>query len=105
MRLLRRGLRVVAAGLIAVTSGVSVNQVLNGGRWNLWWLAAAVAAAFFAEGLDLWLGFHDRDPGDATRPVLWPALAGDDGMPLLLGEVATPIDLGVRPSLFGAGGD
>ena len=104
MRLLRRGLRVVAVGLLAVASGISVNQVLNGGRWNLWWLVAAVVLAVLAEGLDLWLGIHDRDRADAARPVLWPALAADDGTPMLLSEV-TPADLGARPSRFGAGGD
>ena len=42
MRLLRTGLRVLAVALVAVASGVAVNQVLNGGQWNVRWLAAAV---------------------------------------------------------------
>ena len=42
MRLLRTGLRVLAVALVAVASGVAVNQVLNDGQWNVRWLAAAV---------------------------------------------------------------
>jgi len=44
MKLLRRSLRVVAIGAVAVAVGVAVNQVLNGGRWNLWRLVAAAAS-------------------------------------------------------------
>jgi hypothetical protein len=61
MRLLRGALRVIAAALVTVAVGVAVNQVLNGGRWNLRWLIAAVVLAFLAETLDLWLGTHDKD--------------------------------------------
>jgi hypothetical protein len=106
MRLLRRGLRAVAAGLVAVALGVAVNQVLNGGRWNLRWLVAAVVLAALSEGLDLWLGTREGDQGPdvAARPMLWPGLADEDGMPLLLSEV-TPRDLGVHVSRFGAEGD
>ena len=106
MRLLRRGLRVIAAGAVTVAVGVAVNQVLNGSRWNLWWLVAAVALAVLAETLDLWLGAHDKDSNqDATpRPILWPSLTGEDGTPLWLREV-TPRDLGVHPSRFGADGN
>jgi hypothetical protein len=106
MRLMRRSLRVFAVGLVAVASGVSANQVLNGHHWNLWWLGTAVVVAVLAASLDLWLGIHDRDhgPNDAVRPILWPGLTGDDEIPVLLSEV-TPADLGVRPSGFGSGGD
>jgi hypothetical protein len=106
MMLLRRGLRIVAAGAVTVAVGVAVNQVLNGGRWNLWWLVAAVVLAVLAEALDLWLGIHDNSQiqDDKLRPVLWPGLAGENGMPLRLREV-TPRDLGVHPSRFGAEGD
>ena len=85
--------------------GVAVNQVLNGGRWNLPWLVAAVVLAVLSEALDLWLGKHDGDHRRyAARAMLWPSLAGEDGTPLLLCEV-TPRDLGVHPSRFGAEGD
>jgi hypothetical protein len=106
MKLLRRSLRVVAAAALAVALGVAANQVLNGGRLNLWWLAAAVVLAVLSEALDLWLGTHDRDhdAADAARPVLWSGLAGEDGTPLLLREV-TPRDLGVHSSRFGMEGD
>jgi Tfp pilus assembly protein PilF len=102
MRLLRTGLRIVAVVLVALASGVSVNQVLNGGQWNLWWLAAAAMLGMLAESCDLWLGIHDRDRGlgDAAQPVLWRRLAGDDETPMLLSEV-TLADLGVHPSRFG----
>ena len=106
MRLLRGGLRIIAVALVTVAAGVAVNQVLNGGQWNVRWLVAALVLAALAEGLDLWLGTRDgaRDLGDGAGPVLWPGLAGDDGMPLLLSEV-TPRDLGVHPSRFGPDGD
>ena len=96
----------MAAALVAVALGVAVNQVLNGGRWNVPWLVAAVVLAAIAETLDLWLGTRDsaRGHGDAARPVLWPDLTGDDGLPLLLSEV-TRRDLGVHPSRFGPDGD
>ena len=106
MRLLRRVLRIVAASALTVAVGVAVNQVLNGGRWNLRWLVAAVVLAVLAEALDLWLGTHDKDSiQDGTpRPILWPSLAGEDGRPLRLREV-TPRDLGVHPSRFGSEGN
>lgn len=64
MRLLRRVSRLIAVGAMTVAVGVAVNQVLNGGRWNLWWLAAAVVLAMLAEVLNRWLGTRD---GDSTR--------------------------------------
>ena len=103
MRSLRGGLRVVAAGSAAVAVGVAVNQVLNGGRWNLRWLVTAVVLAVLSEGINLWLGTREAAPNDAARPTLWPGLAGENGMPLLLGDVA-PRDLGVHPSRFDAQG-
>ena len=60
MRLVRRCLRVVAAGAGVVAVGVAVNQVLNGGRWNPRWLVAAVVLAVLSEGFDLWLGDSRR---------------------------------------------
>jgi TPR repeat protein len=105
MTLLRRGLRVTAAAVVTVAVGVAVNQVLNGGRWDVRWLAAAVVLAAVAEGLDVWLGRDTvRRPAAETVPVLWPGLAGEDGLPLPLSEV-TPRDLGVHPSRFGRDGD
>ncbi|MDQ2815555.1 MAG: hypothetical protein M3Z75_27840 [Actinomycetota bacterium] len=106
MSLLRKGLRIVAAGAATVAVGVAVNQVLNGGRWNLRWLVAAIVLAMSAEFLDLWLGTHEKGDGHAVRPgpVLWPGLTGKDGMPLRLREV-TPRDLGAHASRFGAEGD
>lgn len=106
MKFLRRVLRVIAAGALAVAVGVAVNQVLNGGRWNLWWLVAAVVLAVLSEALDWWLGTRDSEgiSAGAARPVLWPTLAGDDGTPLLLAEVS-PRDLGVHSSRFGAEGE
>ena len=95
MRLLRRCLRVVAAGAGVVAVGVAVNQVLNGGRWNLRWLVAAVVLAVLSEGFDLWLGTHEGDNGPAIRPgpFCGRGLADEDGTPLLLSEV-TLRDLG-----------
>jgi tetratricopeptide (TPR) repeat protein len=106
MTLLRRGLRVIAVAVVTVAVGVAVNQVLNGGRWDVRWLAAAIALAAVAEGLDVWLGKRDgaRPPADEAVPVLWSDLAGEDGFPLPLSEV-TPRDLGVHPSRFGRDGD
>lgn len=106
MKFLRRALRVIAAGALAVAVGVAVNQVLNGGHWNVRWLIAALVLAVLSEALDWWLGTHEGDRGvaEAARPVLWRTLAGDDGTPLLLAEVS-PRDLGVHPSRFGAEGD
>ena len=71
MRLLRRGLRVIAVTLLAVAVGEVVNQIRNGGRWNLRWLAAAVVLAVLAESVDLWPGTRDsaRGPGDAAGSV------------------------------------
>jgi hypothetical protein len=88
----------MAAALVAVALGVAVNQVLNGGRWNVRWLVAAVVLGALAEGLDLWLGTRDsaRGPSDEAKPALWPHLAGGDGLPLLLAEV-TPRNLGCTP--------
>lgn len=106
MRLLRGCLRVVAAGAGVVAVGVAVTQVLNGGRWHLRWLFAAVVLAVLSAGFDRRLGAHDGNngTGDATRPVLWPGLAREDGTPLLLSEV-TQRDLGVHVSRFGSEGD
>jgi TPR repeat protein len=106
MRLLRRSLRIIAAGAVTVAVGVAINQVLNSGRWNLWALAAAGALAVVSEALDLWLGTRDKDLSkNATpRPTLWPNLTGEDGRPLRLAEV-TPSDLGVHPSRFAAEGN
>ena len=106
MRLQRKGLRVIAAGAATVAVGVAVNQVLNGGKWNLVALVAATVLAILAEALNLWLGTHDEDPSpdDKPRPVLLPGLAGEDGMPRRMRDV-TPRDLGVRASRFGADGD
>ena len=106
MRLVRGCLRVVAAGAGVVAVGVAVNQVLNGGRWNLRWLIAAFVLAVLSGTLDLWLGSRDGDHGpvDLARPVLWLGLTGEDGVPLLLSEV-TPRDLGVHASRFGAEGE
>jgi hypothetical protein len=106
MRLLRRSLRVIAVAVLAVASAVAVNQVLSGGRWSVGWLVAALVLAMLAEGLDLWLGTRETvgGPGAVARPVLWPVLAREDGMPLLLSEV-TPTDLGVHPCRFGPHGD
>jgi hypothetical protein len=106
MRLLRIGLRVIAVGAMTVAVGVAVNQVLNGGRWNLRWLIVAVALAVLAEALNLWLGTHDKDPSqDGTpRPMFWSSLTSEDGTPLRLREI-TPRDLGVQPSRFGVEGN
>jgi hypothetical protein len=106
MRLVRAGLRVVAGGIITVALGVSVNQVVNGGRWDPRWLVAAVILAVAAEGTDVWLGTrgHGDSRGEVARPVLWQGLAWADALPLLLGEV-TPRDLGVHASRFSAEGD
>ena len=86
--------------------GVAVNQVLNGGRWNLRWLVAAVVLAVLSESADLWLGTHDGDTGldEAARPVLWPGLTDEDGTPRMLSDV-TPRDLGVHVSRFGPEGN
>ena len=86
MTLLRRGLRVTAVAVVTVAVGIAVNQVLNGGRWDVRWLVAAVVLAAVAEGLDVWLGSRDgaRVPADEAVPVLWPALSGGDGFPLCL---------------------
>ena len=85
---------------------MSANQVLNGGKWNLPWLAGAIVLAVFAEGLNLRLETRDSAHGrdTAAGPVLWPKLAAQDGMPLLLGDVH-PRDLGVHASRFGAEGN
>jgi hypothetical protein len=52
---MRKFLRAVVVGLAAVAVGVATNQVLNGGQWNLPWLAGAIVLAALAEGLNLWL--------------------------------------------------
>ena len=104
MTVLRRGLRVIAVAVVTVAVGIAINQVLNGGRWDLWWLVAAIALAVVAAGLDVWLGSRDGARQPAVDPVLWPGLADEEGFPLPLSEV-TPRDLGVHPSRFGRDGD
>ena len=106
MTSLRGSWRPIAVGVLAVAVSVAGNQILNGGKWNLWWLLGAIVLAVLAEGLNMWLGSHESDHylgGGPARPELWPNLKGDDGVPLLLREV-TPVDLGVRPSRFGRDG-
>jgi TPR repeat protein len=100
----RKALRVIAAAAATVAVAVAVNQVLNGGRWNLWALVAAIALAIVSEALDLWLGTQDKNSNSDDKPALWHNLTGEDGRPLRLREV-TPRDLGVHPSRFGAEGD
>jgi hypothetical protein len=62
---LRVVLRVVAAATVVVAVGVAVNQVLNGGKWNLRWLVGAILVAVLAEALNLWLG----DRGETAAPA------------------------------------
>ena len=42
---MRRALWAVVVALVAVAVSVSANQVLNGGKWNLTWLAVAIMVA------------------------------------------------------------
>ena len=103
MKVTRPVLRVAAVAVIGVAVAVSVTQVISGGRWDWWWLAAALVLAILAGVLDQLLKRSDgRDAG--PRPVLWAALQDSDGKPRPLGDV-TPRDLGVHPSRFGADGD
>jgi len=48
-----------------------VNQVLNGGHWNLRWLVGAILVAVLAEALNLWLGDRAETaaPAGASAPV------------------------------------
>ncbi|MFI0411516.1 tetratricopeptide repeat protein [Actinomadura sp. 3N508] len=46
-----------AAGTVAV--GVAINQILNGGAWNLMWLIISLAAAITAESVNIWIGHQD----------------------------------------------
>ncbi|WP_433241100.1 ATP-binding protein [Actinomadura nitritigenes] len=70
MRLFQWGARLVcvAAGTVAV--GVAVNQILNGGVWNIPWLVASLIAAGAAEALNVWLGRVDQlsDPSRTLPP-------------------------------------
>ena len=55
----------VAAGTVA--AGVAVNQVLNGGAWNWWALAASLALATAAEGVNQWLAHRDASSPEAGK--------------------------------------
>jgi hypothetical protein len=52
---MRKFLRAVVVGIVAVAVGVATNQVLNGGKRSLPWLAGAILLAAVAEGINLWL--------------------------------------------------
>jgi hypothetical protein len=103
---MRRALRAVVVELVAVAVGVSGNQVLNGGKWNLAWLAGTIVLAALTGGLNFWLETRDGAHGRraAGVPVLWPNLVAQDGTPLRLGDIH-PRDLGVHASRFGAEGN
>ena len=82
---MRKVLRAVVVGLAAVAVGVATNQVLNGGRWDLPWLAGAIVLAALAEGVNLLLEARGRArPGDAGaeggagRRLVQKARAGRD---------------------------
>ncbi|HEX2312794.1 MAG TPA: NACHT domain-containing protein [Thermomonospora sp.] len=64
--MLRWGLRlaaILATAVTVVTTGVAVNQVLNGGEWKLHWAMAAVLFAALAEGLNQWLARREPPQG------------------------------------------
>ncbi|MGI5227510.1 hypothetical protein [Actinoallomurus sp. CA-142502] len=103
MKPIRLLARVIGVAAMAVAVGTAVNQILNGGRWNWWALAAALTLATLAEGVNRWLVRSDvRD--EQIRPTLWPTLTAPDESPRRLTEV-TPRDLGVHPNRFGPEGE
>ncbi|WP_165964498.1 tetratricopeptide repeat protein [Actinomadura sp. KC216] len=40
--------------------GVAINQILNGGTWNLMWLIISLTAAMTAESINVWIGRQDN---------------------------------------------
>ena len=62
-----RILRVTAVAAGTVAAGVAVNQVLNGGAWNWWALAASLALATAAEGVNQWLAHRDASSPEAGK--------------------------------------
>ena len=93
----RSGVRFGGATLavLMVAGAVTSNQVLNNGVWNLPWLAPAFVVAGFTVFLDRRL-----NPAPAAPvPVLTPSVAGEDGLPLLLADVAVT-EVGAHDSKF-----
>ncbi len=101
----RRFVRAVGVPLAAVAVSVSANQVLSGGRWDVPWLAGTIVLAVLAGVLNLWLEARDgQGDGGPRGPVLLPGLAGEDQLPLPVGDVSLRA-LGVHASRFGERGD
>ncbi|CNE98014.1 LuxR family transcriptional regulator [Mycobacterium tuberculosis] len=76
MKGLRRAARTVSTAAGTVAAGVAVNQILNGGIWNISWLIASMTIATAAEAANFWLGRLDTGPGDRSAGPLPPPRAG-----------------------------
>jgi bacteriorhodopsin len=72
MKPIRLLARIIGVAAMAVAVGTAVNQILNGGRWNWWALAAALTLATLAEGVNRWLvrsDVHDEQIRPTTGLV------------------------------------
>lgn len=56
-------MRLISAASGTVAAGVAINQILNGGVWNLSWLIVSLVVAVAAEGLNLWLNHWEPAAG------------------------------------------
>ncbi len=64
---LRTVAAVVVGAVVGVAVNVAANQVLNSGRWNLWWLFPAVVLAVLAGILSLWLSTRGNDHSEEFK--------------------------------------
>lgn len=76
MKGLRRAARTVSTAAGTVAAGVAVNQILNGGMWNIPWLIASMTIATAAEAANFWLSRMDTG---SDHPPARPLPARRDG--------------------------
>lgn len=93
----RRGVRFGGAitTVLMVAGAVTSNQVLNYGVWSVPWLVAALVAA----GLTVVLERKVSPSPAVSSPVLYPSVAGLDGLPLIFAD-ASVTDVGVHDGRF-----
>ncbi|WP_283133392.1 hypothetical protein [Rhizohabitans arisaemae] len=71
----------LAISVAAVGGAVAVNQVLNNGVWNWWWIVPAIALVTVSTAVGLFLNHpHETGtagPGESAEPAPYPPATPD----------------------------